>query len=311
MFDKLYKKIYYPFFLLTVALILFIDAMTTVVQIRTMSDTYTVTGEKKITQIMNSLKLYISSAETSTYNLSLDETVIDELYSPSGESLTRRLEDTCNYSLKINAIYAYSHTGNVFASATVAQVPTLETLRQDDGIAAFLDGENRSYISLRTEHMAGIYGNSRYDESMGVITCCRKVYKDDLLVGWIFTDILPSNLYSYVFGEGLFEDAIAFIQCNDVYFRYSDNYEHEALLTSLRHGDYFRYSQQSEDGLYTLTVFDSKADYYGKLTIMMAVMATTSVILIVAVHFGARAIARSVTARLDKFLAKMNAQELP
>lgn len=311
MFDKLYKKIYYPFFILTIALIVFIDVMAAFVQVSTLTDTYKVMGEKKLTQIMNSLKLYISSAETSTYNLSLDETVIEELYSPSGESLMRRLEDTCNYSLKINAIYAYSQTGEVFTSSTVAQVPELEELRKDDGIAAFLDGDELDYISLRTSNMAGIYGNTRYDEKMGVITCCRKVLKDGEVVGWIFTDILPSNLYSYVFGEGLFGDAIAFIVSDCGYFSYNNNSNHEELLSSTKNRDYFRYSSTSEDGLYTLTIFDGKTEYYGKLAGMLSLMGAVTVILIVAVHFGSRAIARSVTVRLDKFLARMNAQELP
>lgn len=311
MFKNLYRKIYYPFFFLTVALILFIDVFAAVVQINALNDTYISMGEKKLTRIMNSCKLYLSSAETTTYNLSLDETLVDELSAPSGESLMPILEDACNYSLKINAITAYSHTGAIFTSAAVGDVPPLDKLRQDQGIAGFLDGGGDGYISVRTRYMAGIYGNSRYDETMGVITCCRKVYKDGVAVGVIFTDILPSNLYAYVYGEGQFEDATSFISFDGGYFKYGDNDLKENLLTSDGHYGYFRHSAKSDDKLYTLTVFDGKSEFYSHTAIIMSIMVVASVILVIAVHFGARAIARSVTVRLDKFLDKMNSQQLP
>lgn len=311
MFGKLYNKIYYPFFLLAVSLIIIIDALAAFVTVDTLRDTYTVMGEKKITQIMNSFKLYVNSAETSTYNLSHDEVIADELYEPAGQSLMQKLEDTCNYSLKINAVTAYSRSGAVYTSATVAQVPSLETLRLDGGIAAFLDGDEESYISLRTRYMAGIYNNTLYDERMGIITCCRKVYKEGQLAGWIFTDILPANLYSYVFGEGLFEDAVAFLVTGDGYFSYNNNAAHEELLNGEKSGNYFLYRKQSDDGRYSLAVYDSKTEYYGKIAMIFAILTVASALLVIAVHFGARATARSVTVRLDRFLNRMNAQELP
>ena len=309
MFGKLYKKIYLPLMLISIALVVFIDVFAIVVETYSLKDTYRVTAENKLESIMNSCRLYISSAEVTTYNLSLDETVIEELSSPSGTPLINKLDNACNYSLKINAVCAYSVSGNVYTSSTVRDIPDIEELKQDEGIKNFIESEKDAYVSLRTHHIAGIYNNSLYPEQAGVITCCQKVYKDGEVAGWLFTDILPVNLYSYVFSEGQFSDAVAFITTGDGYFEYN-NTEKSALLEG-KHTAYFKYSATSADGLYAITVFDGKSGYNSELAILIVVLLVCSLVLLAGVHFVSRWVAKSVTNRLDKFLNKMNSTEQP
>lgn len=311
MFKKLKRKIYAPLFLLAIALIVFINVFAAVVQIYTLKDTYRVMGEQKLTRIINSYRLYINSAKTSAYNLSLDETVIEELYSEGGNSLTAKLNATCNYSLKINAVCAYSAvSGAVYTSSQVTNVPDLEELKQDENIAAFIDGDEADYVSMRTKYIADIYNNTLYPEEMGVFTCCQKVYKDGQTVGWIFTDILPANLYSYVYTENQSQDTVAFIICGDEFFSYEGNGE-KAYLLDGDDGDYFKYSSSVEGLDFTVTIFEGKSDYVFTIVTLAAILGGVSVALIVAVHFIALATANYVTDRLDNILDKMDNAVIP
>ena len=310
MFKRLFRNIYLPIVILAVILVLFIDIFSIIMLTDTMSIAYANNGQKRITRTLDSCQLYISSAAASTYNLSLDEEIISELSNPSGRTLIDKLDSTCNYSLKINAVCVYAKNGTIYTSSEVAQVPSLNELKEITDIKNFIDGTENATISLRTKNIAEIYNNIAYPDNMGVITCCQKVYDDDEVVGWIFTDILPSNLYDFIFTSGQFQNAVAFIKTDDFYFEYNGNSNYVRLLKD-KHKGYFKYSATSDNELFSVTVFDSTSEYNTRTAVISVIMVIASVALLVGVHFIARWIAKSVTKKLDNLSDKMNSQELP
>ena len=309
MFKKLNRNIYLPIMLIAIALIILIDVISIIMLTDTLKDAHNGMDRKRVLRALDSCELYISSVASSAYNLSLDRELIEELSSPSGKSLVSKLDNTCNYSLKINAVCAYSASGEVYSSSQIANVPTVEELKMVDEIREFIEGDGSAAISLRTEYIADIYNNTSYPDKMGVVTCCRKVYDGDKVVGWIFADILPSNLYALLFSNGQFEEAVAFIAFNSGYFDYADNSSHSNLLTGSKKG-YFTYSATSEDGLFSIILYNSKSEYKSQLTLLIAVLLSFSVALAIGVHFAARFTAFSVTKRLDKLIDKMNSQKI-
>lgn len=310
MFKKLFLNVYLPIVILAVILILFIDVFAIIMLTDTMSEAYASNGQKRITRALDSCQLYISSVAASTYNLSLDEEVIGELSAPSGKTLVNKLDSTCNYSLKINAVCVYAKNGAVYTSSEVAQVPSLEQLKKTPEIQAFIEGSESEAISLRTTGIADIYNNVAYPDNMGVITCCRKVYRDGKTVGWIFTDVLPSNLYELISSGGQFKNAVTFIKTDDFYFEYNGNGNRADLLSG-KHKGYFEYSAESDDGRFTLTVFDSTSGYESRTALISVIMVIASALLLTGVNFVAKLIAKNFTKRLEALSEKMDKQKLP
>ena len=309
MFKNLYRKIYLPIFIISLVLILFVDTLAIILQANTLNESYRSNGDRRIARARDSFKLYISSAAAYTYNLSLDEEIIAKLTSQNSKSITSKLDTVCNYSLKMDAAALYAQDGAVYASSTVTQLPSLAELAADPDIAEFIAGEDDALISMRTEHIAGVYRNVPYPAANGVITCCQKVYDGEDVVGYIFTDILPINLYDHIFAEGQFKDAIAFITANGKHFEYAGNAAHAGLLSD--HSDYFKYTAVDKDGLFIISVFDSKHEYNMQVLKLALIMASVSAVLIVLAAVASRLTAKSVTSRLNKLAQKMSSQQMP
>lgn len=307
MFKKLYRSIYLPIVLIAVALIAFIDVFSIIMITQTLSDAYSDIDRKRISRALDSCELYLSSVAVSTYNLSLNGVLIDELKNNTGKTLTALLDATCNYSLKINGVSVYSANGTVYTSSQVSGVPALDELREIDEIKNFLDGEETEALSFRTKNVADIYNNASYPDNMGVISYCKKVFDGGDVVGWIFADVLPVNFYNILFSNGQFENAVAFIQSKDLYFEYADNYARESLLTD-GHKGYFKCSAASADGLYSITVFNGTREYNAQIAVLLTILISVSAALTIGVHFAAKLTAKSVTKRLDNLADKMNSQ---
>lgn len=291
------------------ALILFVDVFAIILQSNTLKAAYRSMGEKRIARAMDSYELYISSAMAFTYNLSLNDDIIEKLNSPDAKPINDTLNTVCNYPLKMDAVSLYSLDGAIYTSSTVTRPPTLDELKSDPVINAFLSSEDTNAVSMRTSHVAAIYNNVVYPEKKGVISVCQKVYDGDVVKGVIFTDILPANLYEYIFAEGQFKEAIAFIYTDNGHFEYNDNSSQVNLLSE-KNTRYFKYSETAKNGLFTITVFDSKKDYNVNIAKLIAILAGASALLTIAVVFAARYTAKSVTSRLDKLSEKMSSQSI-
>ena len=302
MFRKLSRNIFLPIFLISLALILFVDVLSAVMIAKTLKSAFVSVGQSRVVRALDSSELYINSVSASTYNLSQSGILIRELEEDGGASLTSLLDNTCNYSLKMNGVCAYSG---------ISAVPSLEELKGCEGISAFLEGEADSFISFRTAHIADIYANVSYPDKMGVVTCCQRVRGEGgETVGYIFADVLPSNLYDLLLEREQFGEAEVFITFGEEYFDYGGNAAHADLLSG-GHSGYFKYEAAADDGLFSLTVFESTAPYSRTLALLIGVLLAVSAVLAVMAFFAAMGTAKSVKKRLDRLAEKMNAQELP
>ena len=187
---------------------------------------------------------------------------------------------------------------------------TLDELKKSEGIAQFAEDDSQAYVSLRTENIADIYHNVSYPDELGVVTCCRKIYGESGdVVGLIFADILPSNLYDYALSGSAFDGATVFISSGNFFFGYGGNEQSEELLTG--GGEHFRFEASSDELPLTVTVFDGKGEYNAMVWTLTGALGGVSVMLIIGVHFAAKRTATAFTSRLDKLAAKMNAQNIP
>ncbi len=311
MFRKLSRNIYLPVFLIALFLILFVDIFSAVMITKTLQSTFVSVGKSRVSRALDSCELYINSVSASTYNLSQSGVLIEELTNSRDVSLTSLLDNTCNYSLNMNGVCAYSAGGKVYTSSGISAVPSLEELRGCEGISAFLAGDADSFISFRTTCIADIYGNVSYPDKMGVITCCQRVRGEKgETVGYLFADVLPSNLYDLFLEREQLDGAWAFITFGEEYFDYGGNAAHEDLLRG-GHRGYFKYEAAADDDRFALTVFESTAPYGRRLAVLIGVLLAVSAVLAAAAYFAAMGTAKSVTKRLDRLEEKMSAQELP
>lgn len=291
--------------LIATALIIFIDVFAVVMLAHTLEDAYTDNGQSMAERAMSLCMLYINSVSSETYNLATDESIISVLKQESGQTIVSRLDSACNYSLRIDAICVYAENGTVYTSSEISAQPTLEALKTNEGIAAFIEGDSDLFISLRTDNIAEIYHNISYQKKLGIVTCCRKVYDGDgNTIGYIFADILPSNLYSYIISGLNLQDAVTFISSGDMYFEYANNSENEALLNG-SYGGWFKFEIASHDPALTLTIFTGIGEYVSKVTIMTAVLIGISAILIIITHFVVRHMTNNFTNRLESLATKM------
>lgn len=309
MFRKLRQKIYLPIILIVAALILFVDIFGITLQAYTLNNAYHNMGEKRVARSLDSLQLYISSAAAFTYNLSLDTDIINKLKYDDARPVSERLNTACNYSLKMDAVTLYSLNGKVYTSSTVTGTPSLDALQSDTVIHNFIASKASAVVSMRTSNVSDIYYNVLYPDNKGVVSLGQKVYDGNEVIGIIFTDILSANLYEYIFSEGQFNNATAFISAGDSIFDYNDNTDKQELLKS-GSNNCFKYTATADDGLFTVTVFESKSEYNREITDLVLIMSATSIVLTAAVIVIARRTASSVTGRIEALNDKMNAQTL-
>ncbi len=297
---------YLPIIFIAAALLVFIDVFAVFMLATTLNDAYTDNVQSKAERAMSLFALYINSASATTYNLSTDGLVQTELLDSAGQSLVSKLNDACNYSQRIDGICIYSANGAVYASSDISGQPTLEELQTDEGIAAFIAGDIDSFISFRTNNIATSYHNNLYLEQLGVITCCRKVFDDDgNTIGYIFADILPANIYTYILTRLDLENDVIFISYGDIYFADANN----SAYTDLLNGDYggwFKFEVTSDELPVTLTIFTDNGDYVSMIVTMVSVLAGFSVVLFVLVHFSVKHMAKNFTDRLENLAAKMD-----
>lgn len=277
-------------------------------------NTYTSLANQKLERSISASKNYIHSVMLSVHNLSLNNIIVSD-YKNNGATITNMLDNACSYAKKVNAISVYYLSGEVFTSTGISSVPTLQDLRQNERINDFLVLENSDYISLRVDSIIGNYFQAPYDQSKGMVSCCQKIYNiAGEVIGYIFADIFPSNLYNYFdYGEDSgFHKSIPIMQFDEKYFKYEENSNYLDDFTKNQKDSF-----KSSDG--KLLIIPSQNNFFGgKITVAVPLfsvqttiidiifsMVIAAFIIILVVHFITKTIAESMNKRLVKLLDKM------
>lgn len=311
MFKRMNRHIYRSILLISGLLILLIIAITMGMITNMVYQTFYSMAEEKMERNLSDSELYVMSALTSAYNLAQDEELISELAEPAGNSLSRKLDNLCNYSLKLDGATAYSLKGNIYLSSKINGVPPLEELAENPGIRDFFASEEATFISVRKSAISEIYNNNIYPASRGIITCCHKVYRDGEVVGYIFADIIPANLYqNFDYGDH-FRNTVAFIAAEDGFLETSSNSVHgiyfeEAKRERLSRNLKYLLIRKESDLLGTNFVCAFPlAGIARTLALLFGFLLLTGFLLIFLISILGRRFSDRITGRLDKLLLRM------
>ncbi|HHX79943.1 MAG TPA: hypothetical protein GX692_02645 [Acholeplasmataceae bacterium] len=315
MFKRLNRNIYLSIIIISGLLLLLIILISMVMITNMVYQTFYSMAEEKMERNISNSELYVNSALISTYNLTQDQELITELASEAGNSLTKKLDNLCNYSLKIDAATAYSSSGKTYLSSQAKLVPSLEELRTVPEIKAFLDSSAKSYISIRQKAITKINNYPNYPDEYGIITCCYKVFKEGEVVGYIFSDILPVNLYQYFESQDAYFKNIAFIASEEGYLVNTSNKEYQDFFLKAQNitlSKDLKHLFINKDSSFLGTSFTCAFPLARLATILFLILGLMIIIaclLLVLIHLIARRFANQVTDRLDGLLVKMSADK--
>lgn len=141
---------------------------------------------------------YISTVMGFVKNASLNDRIIDVVEGDVSDVSTL-LNSLCNHSVKIDGVILYGYNGYVAYSAGVGSPPTLDELLSNEIISSFVQNDEDSVVSVRTEALAYAYNYNRYDARKGIVSCIQKVYSNGEAVGLLVADILPETISSLKF----------------------------------------------------------------------------------------------------------------
>lgn len=315
MFKRLNRRIYLNIIIISGLLLLLIILISMVMITNMVYQTFYSMAEEKMERNISNSELYVNSALISTYNLTQDQELIEELAGEAGYSLTKKLDNLCNYSLKIDAATAYSISGKTYLSSKAKLVPSLEELKAVPEIKSFFESEAKNYVSIRKKATTKVNNYPEYPDENGIITCCYKVYQEGEVVGYIFADILPLNLYQYFDSQTDYFKNIAFIASEDGYLVNANNQNYQDYFLKAKNTTLskdLQYLFIKKDSSFLGTTFTCAFPLSGLAVILLLIiglMLLVASLLLLLIHFIARRFANQVTGRLDKLLIKMSADK--
>ncbi len=311
MFNETGKRIYRNLMTIAAILIILIIIPSISIFLGMSFNTSQSIARNKLDRSISAGRIYIDSIMSTTENLAGNSVIVQTLDGTRTGSLTSVLDSARTYSLYINAITVYAADGAYYTSSGVTNPPSLDALAAREDIGDFIaDGDAEEYISLRTSGIIKAYDGTPYDERSGIISCCRKVYSGDGVVGYIFADVFPESLFEYFSftGDKLLSGSVAILSFDGGSFA-------SAGLAST--DKYIAAHNGSIVG--NFMVISNMRNFYGA-TVRMVVplrqmilnsLAVCGAILLagaammIATHFVAAATSRYVTGRLDRLLNKM------
>lgn len=311
MFKKTQKRIYATLMTITAVLIVLIITPSLIAFTGMFYNAFRTTARNRLDRSLSSCRIFIDSVMSTTDNLAYNTAILETVKGERTGSITSILDDTCTYSLSINAITVYSADGKIYTSSGVINPPTIDDLRQIQDLAEFIDdGEAADYVSLRTSQIIKVYDNAPYDENSGIVSCCRKIYDTSgEVAGYIFSDIFPETLFGYFnYADSNLKDCIAMITFSGGYFSSENSYATENYLTatanSIRGNRLIVSSTRNfYGGSVRLAV--SVSPLYGSIALISCILLLCGSALMVLTHFIAKKNALRVAGKLDTLLIKM------
>ena len=312
MFTKTRNRIYRTLLLIAAILIALILVPSIAVFSGMFRNTYGSMAKNKLDRSISAGRMYIDSIMSTTDNLALDPAIIGVLDGTQTVSLTAVLDAACAYSHYINAITVYGTDGKIYTSSGVLNPPSAQDLRQKVDIAEFFaDEEANEYVSLRTSCIIKAYSNVPYDEQLGIISCCRKVFSDSgEVIGYIFSDVFPQSLFEYFnfAGDPRLSGSIAIVLFDGGNFMSEHTPDAEKYLTAT-----------TDSVVGGKLIVSSIRNFYGgtiriavpiaplniSIALISCILSLCGAVLLCATHFIARETANSVTERLNGLLLRM------
>lgn len=314
MFNKTKKRIYRTLMIAAALLIIFMIVPSIIVFSAMFRNMFLSLAEDRLDRSISASRIYIDSIMSTTRTLTLDEELTSTLSGSRTGTLKDVLDAACNYSLYINGISVYGADGSIYTSSGVSDPPTEMQLRNHADIAEFFDDADAAeYVSIRNSDMAAAYDGVTSSPAAGIISCCCKVYDaDGGVLGYIFADVFPENIYEYFEFEGdrRLEGSTALIIFNGGVLSSAEQENAADYIAAapetVTHGKLIVSNMRNFYGG-SIRLAVPVDTLYGDIATISGVAVVCGAALMVITHFIAARVANGMKARLNGLMNKMTA----
>lgn len=312
MFNKLNKRIFRSIFWIAFVFVAVMSLVSAYVIISSFYSTYCSMLGSNVKQAALDCENYFQSVSNFAKSTAQRTETVEALTEGKTENVSRLLNTLSNSSTEITGAILYGVDGRVFYSAGVGDVPTLSEVLQDTQLQEFFRGEGASCVSIRNSAMPKVYNTYPYDPANGIVSIVYKVYSEEVVVGYLFADILPSQLFANKLTIG-YDNADVTLHSGEVIISsqaegvYYEPAELGVVLTKdLGH---FVVTTQF-NGSDRLIVSVSNTEFWQRCTIVIVVLLLADIICVFVVWVVARRIASRVTTPLNQLHARMQNENL-
>ncbi len=307
MFIKLRKKIFNSIFFVILGFVILLTAISYTIIFKNLTDSQKQRTVSNAESGVRSLSFYFSTAMGFVENCAKNPDVVDAVTGKSLSNITPKLNELCDYALKIDGVTLYGYNGYTAYSAGVGAPPSLESLKSVEDIDTFISSEDITFVSVRNDAVCGTYHSNLYPAEKGVVSCMAKVYDGDA-VGLIVADILPETLCSGRLNSESFDSKSAvfligtsIITDDEVFKKY---YAETQPFTNTKDGKYYLATATYENG-FSVAVFAPKSNFFKRLTILFVAFCLFDLTIILLGAAFARFISAKTVNPLDNLYRRM------
>jgi hypothetical protein len=282
----------------------------------TLYNYYANAADSRLARGVKNCNYYVDSMRLSALNIAQDEEFLSQLQDGEEAYIISKLDYLCNYSLDISGVTVYTLSDQIYSSSRISNLPTLADLSNDELIYTFIHTDAMDVFSFRKESIFKTFDATGYSEEYGIISYLCKLYtKDEHLLGYMLTDLMPSVLYDFFQSnknDDMFDDIVSFIGYGEhELFLTSTNIDTASYATSSANRTFtkdWKYmiicSQISGNGkiIYLIPLRSYLVDISGIAALFIALILISS---FVAYLFTVRQV-NGVSNRLNALLKKMN-----
>ncbi len=319
MFSRLHRKIIRHILIPSILFTTIMSVISFYFLSRSLYDNYIYSASKNINQNIKNSLFTIEAAKNSTIQIASNKEIIDSItnntYDPGINPILNTLKNT---SYGILGVTLYTNTDLTYHTNSVTSYPTLNELKQNQLIADFLNSDETLLLSIRTNTIADIYNNVKYNHEYGMISYIVKLYDTDKkILGYLFVDINPSYIYNNFFKYENYKDfkATTYIISQDGDYLKSELNTRSLVsyLDEINDNDkhlskdfkYLLISQPFVDNTSIKTIVPM-SPLYKKLIILGSSIIVTSFILNFIAYLIAKMLADNIISALNQLRRKVN-----
>ena len=311
MFNKTQKRIYNTLMGISAILVVLIITAAASILPGLFFNAYKSQATNKLDRGFYAARVYVDSVMSTVDSLATNSRVVDAVTGTNTNGIAVLLDETRTYGHHIDAVTLYSTDGKIYTNTDVVNPPSLSSLNDNGHIADFIaDKYARDYVSVRTDAVAEVFGNTPYDSERGIVTYCRKIYDGEKVVGYIFADLFPETIFNYFdFGADSRLAKSMTILAYDGGYIANDNIELAEQYVNAPNNKvtnkHLVLSAMRNFYGGTIRIVVPMTPYYRVTTVVLCLIVAVGIMLITLTHFIAVHNAQSVSDRLDNLLVKL------
>ncbi len=301
MFRKLYKRIFNSIFWLAWVFVVLLSAVSGFTVMRNLYKLYNTMAQSNVRQTAMYCDNYLNSVSNYTRSVAQKKDIISAVVGGDTAGVERLLATLVNAATDVAGAVLYGVNGQVFYSAGVGDVPSLNQLQQVDVLQSFFQSDSEFQIVVRNSVLPTVYNTMPYDVSQGVVSCVCKVYSENQAVGYLFADVPAESLFANKLAVDGYDNVAVAIGVSNVIVGYGDMPQENKLR------NFYFVLPFADDGSVTFCL--SMKDFYIKCTIIFCVLLLADVLCMVFVGMVAKHVATKVTIPLEQLRLSMQNED--